>query len=904
MNMVQVLLVEDNPDHARLIERMLGQARVDAFELTPVRRLSEGLAQLEGREVDVILLDLSLPDSQGLDTFVEMEARASQVPIVVLTGFEDEELAIEAARKGAQDYLVKNQVDSNTLARAIRYAIERKRAEEEIRRLYQASQEKSARLAALNAISAAAVSSLELDVVLQQTLEMSCQALDAADGSILLRDPDTQDLFFAVTLSDTLGDLKGHRLETGQGIAGWVAQRQQAIYVNDAQNDPRWYPGADTATGFETRSLMAAPLKHQGKVTGVLELVNKRQGAFGQEDLDLLEAVAGIVATALENARLFTATRSYADRLAQLHQFGLALSASLDASEVIHVALNQCQDIFRANQVLLLQADPETDDVYSVHALVDAASVDVSVQLQPGQGVTGWVMENRQPVLVQDVQDDPRYVPLLDQHLDHPIRSVIVAPLLVRDQVIGALEIASVKPGVYSRDELNTLQTAVSTLSVALENARLYQETSRRLAETRTLQKVILAATSTLDFDQVLDRAVQTIHRILDVERLSFVLPDGSGEHLVVHPSILGFESLSLDKERVVCPLDGSLCGQVYTRGEAMLLDGLAPVPYHCQLGEGAGSGSKLAVPVKSGERVIAILNAQSSRPAAFNQDDLRTFQAIAAHLGVVMENARLYEAEREQRKLLEQSQAQLVQSEKLAATGRLAASLAHEINNPLQAIHNGLQLMLNFPLDPDEQLEYVNMANEEVERLIDMVDRILNFARCPQQQMKPANLNDIVKRVLRLVDKYLQHSRIRLHRDLSPNLPLIAATPSELGQVFLNLIINAVEAMDKTGTLRISSHSDKNGRLSVVFADTGPGIPPEHLDRIFEPFFSTKAQGTGLGLSVSYNIVKRHQGEITVQSEPGQGATFTVWLPRLEQADENSPEQIDALTQLAGGEG
>jgi len=294
------------------------------------------------------------------------------------------------------------------------------------------------------------------------------------------------------------------------------------------------------------------------------------------------------------------------------------------------------------------------------------------------------------------------------------------------------------------------------------------------------------------------------------------------------------------------------------------------------------GLRSELAVPVQVGDRVVAVLNAGSSRPAAFGEDDLRTLQAIAAQLGVVMENAQLYEAEREQRRLVERSQVQLVQSERLAATGRLAASLAHEINNPLQAIHNSLQLMLTFPLEAEEQREYLQMADEEVERLIGMVTRILEFARRPQREMQPTNLNEVIEKVLTLTSKYLQHRHVVLRQDLLPDAPAVLAIPDELGQVFLNLVLNAVDAMPEGGTLSISSRLTEDGCLAVAFSDTGHGIPPEHLDRIFEPFFSTKEEGTGLGLTVSYDVVKRHGGKITVQSVMGEGTTFTVWLPAL----------------------
>lgn len=250
----------------------------------------------------------------------------------------------------------------------------------------------------------------------------------------------------------------------------------------------------------------------------------------------------------------------------------------------------------------------------------------------------------------------------------------------------------------------------------------------------------------------------------------------------------------------------------------------------------------------------------------------------------IAIENARLFEAEREQRRQVEQSQAQLVRSEKLAATGRLAASLAHEINNPLQIIHNSLQLLLTLPFGPDKQQEYLQIANEEVKRLMDIVTRILDSARTSRQKRQATDINDAVEKALALTAKYLQHNQITLQQDLMPDLPPVAAAPDELGQVFLNLVLNAVDAMPHGGVLHVSSRLSDDGHLAVAFTDNGRGIPPEHLGHIFEPFFSTKEGGTGLGLSISYDVVERHKGDLVVESVPGEGATFTVWLPVMDR--------------------
>jgi signal transduction histidine kinase len=584
----------------------------------------------------------------------------------------------------------------------------------------------------------------------------------------------------------------------------------------------------------------------------------------------------------IEAYRDVTVERRLEERLAGVHVLGRELVLSRDERQIAQVAVDAAMLLSRSPVCALWLVDEE--GVLTRWAHTHGAHVVEldTLPLDDAEGIVPAAARSGEPIYVPDVQEDSRYR-AVDKGSE--IRSVLCVPLKVKDRVLGVMNAESDHLDAFDEVDQRLFATLVDYTALALENARLYQEITRRLTETHTLQEVTRASASTLDFDEVLSRALQTIHRMLDIDALAFVLPDESRERLVVHPSFIVHEQPLLDEDPTI-PLEGSVTGFVYTTGEPVLIPDISKDARYFECLPGVHS--EMAVPVKVDGDVVAVLNAEDSRPAAFDEDDLHLFEAIAAQLGIVMENAHLYEAEREQRRLLEQSQAQLVQSEKLAATGRLTASLAHEINNPLQAIHNSLQIMISFPLEPEEQQEYLHMAGEDVERLIDMVGRMLDFARKPKREKKPTDVNAIVEKTLKLSNKYLQHSNVVLKKALSPDLPVALATPGELQQVFLNLVLNAVDAMPEGGTLCVSSSLSDEGRLAVAFSDTGQGVPVEHRDRIFEPFFSTKEEGTGLGLSVSYNVVKRHGGKITVQSELGEGATFTVRLPAIGAGDES----------------
>jgi two-component system NtrC family sensor kinase len=288
---------------------------------------------------------------------------------------------------------------------------------------------------------------------------------------------------------------------------------------------------------------------------------------------------------------------------------------------------------------------------------------------------------------------------------------------------------------------------------------------------------------------------------------------------------------------------------------------------------------SQLAVPLLAGERVSGVLVLESSRPAAFGAEDERLMTIVARQLANALRSASLYADVQARMAELRQAQDQLVQSEKFAAIGRLTASIAHEVNNPLQSIHNCLRLAAEARLTSERRGEYLAMAEAELLRLMDIVRRMLEFYRPAAAERLPASVDALLEDVLALAGKQLRDAGVVLHRGGAGQLPPVRVVANHMRQVFLNLILNAVEAMPQGGTLEIDTSADASA-VSVRFKDSGNGLDPAALPQIFEPFYTTKAQGTGLGLSISYGIVAAHGGRIDVESQPGHGAAFTVHLP------------------------
>ena len=421
----------------------------------------------------------------------------------------------------------------------------------------------------------------------------------------------------------------------------------------------------------------------------------------------------------------------------------------------------------------------------------------------------------------------------------------------------------------------------VARVKAMLRVRAMEQELLQHTRELAALNEINKAITSSLDLDQILSQTMHGILGILHVEAGSLLLLNEDNNLLEFKKILSGSQERMVDFK---LKHGEGIAGYVVQKGEPVLtLDAQNDQRFYSRIDEAIGfvTRSILCVPLKVKDRIIGAIEVINKLDGQFDKNDLWLLNYMAGSVAIALENARLYTELSDFARELEKSQAQLVQAERLAAMGRLAASIAHEINNPLQAIHNCLHLTLRKPLDEEKKTRYLSMAQEEVERLITILQRMLEFYRPSKEGMAPTDVYVIIENVLALSSKRLQRGKITVTKKLTPDLPTIHAVSDQLKQVFLNIVINAIEAMPQGGELCIETKLSEDGdELSVAFTDTGVGLSEKEQENIFEPFFTTKAMGTGLGLSVSYGIIERHGGRIKIQSEPGKGATFTVCLP------------------------
>jgi len=323
------------------------------------------------------------------------------------------------------------------------------------------------------------------------------------------------------------------------------------------------------------------------------------------------------------------------------------------------------------------------------------------------------------------------------------------------------------------------------------------------------------------------------------------------------------------------------LISRVDADGDPIVINATGPGEENTQaLLSTLGLGTAILIPVARSNLHSVLFAARDigmERP--FRGADLEMFFVLARQAVVAMENASLYADLRNYVRRVEDSQQALLRAEKMAAAGRLTASIAHEVNNPLQSVQNCLHLASREDMPADKRKEYFGLAQKELDRLMKTMQRMLDFYRPGAARIEKVDVLELLQHVLSLTSQQLGQRHIEVQTDLPELLPEIYAVSSQIQQIFFNLILNSLDAMSAGGTLMIRARELENG-VEITFQDTGPGIPENRRNNIFEPFFSTKEGGTGLGLTVSYNIVTAHGGTLDLVNGSEPGACFRIFLP------------------------
>ena len=443
-----------------------------------------------------------------------------------------------------------------------------------------------------------------------------------------------------------------------------------------------------------------------------------------------------------------------------------------------------------------------------------------------GEGIMGKTARFARPYLVHNLTDSADYIPGIDA-----ARSELAVPLIARGRVIGVFNVESPRPEAFTAEDSDTLSILAGQAAIAIDNAHLYRDlcrTSREKDNLHHLNEQILSSISI---------GLYTIDRRMRITSWNHSMARMSGigaARALGRPLLELFPSL--EEEGIADRLR-----RVLSDGE----------PQNLRLLHRGRAGDK-----RLQKRCLAPLKENGGTEGVV----------------VVVEDITEFE----------QLLAQTIQSEKLAEVGRMSAGIAHEINNPLAIISSACSIMLDAPDPlPRQQEELLERIASEVDRLKELTEELLSYSGTPEGKRTPTRLQQTLHDVLKLLGYELNKKQIGLSENLT-DLPPLLVERNKFKQVFLNLILNAIQAMEPHGRLEVSSEQGPDKEVRIHISDSGPGIPDRLKDQVFEPFFSDRrdGSGTGLGLYLCRKIIVDHGGQLTVSDAPGQGSCFTITLP------------------------
>jgi two-component system sensor histidine kinase HydH len=499
--------------------------------------------------------------------------------------------------------------------------------------------------------------------------------------------------------------------------------------------------------------------------------------------------------------------------------------------------------------------------------------------LNLGEGVVGHVALRNRPMAILDVLKEPLYK---EKELakKEGLVSMLSVPMCIKNRVIGVINCYTSYPHSFSKMEEEMLTTVANQAAICIENSGLME---------------------TLDIDEILRLVLEGVMKNIGFDRARLYLVNEKKDVLECKMAV------GLDEDRikdVVLPLDPQdsvVARSILEKRPFIIPDAIHDSRVNPILKKRFNLHSLVVIPLVVKEKAMGAIAADHAEPGKnVTREALESMMTFAQQAGLAIQNASMYQelkvfSQQMEEKIqktsadLRRTEAQLIRSEKLAALGQLAAGIAHEIRNPLTSINILIHsLTVNLPPETAHR-EDLKVIEEEIQRINEIVEQFLRFARPAPPLFKETEIATVFDEILQLLKPQFERHRVSLNRDFS-SLPPITLDTEQMKQVVLNLLLNAVQAMPKGGRLDLGARVLEDNRwMKLSIRDSGIGIPPEDLKKLFDPFFSTKEGGLGLGLSIAHRIIDQHHGKIEVESLPGEGTAFHLWLPLNPQKEKNA---------------
>ena len=560
-------------------------------------------------------------------------------------------------------------------------------------------------------------------------------------------------------------------------------------------------------------------------------------------------------------------------RLSLLNEVNNVIHSTLDQQQALNLILCEAVRVTRASSGSAVLINP-TDGLLEIQASKGLPATAKQLKLRVGEGITGWVARTGQPARVSDVRADPRYVTV-----NSKVRSELAVPLEIEGEVRGVLNVDSGRLDAFTVADQELLEALSVQAAKVIHTTWLYEQLRLKARLFESLVNVGQTINSTLNLDDALQVITREGCQLMTAKMCSLLLLDETREWLDLKASF-GAGKAYLQKPRL--SVGESLVGMVVRRKKPVQVENVQTSGRYqnVEVARREGLVSLLSVPLIFAGEAIGTLSVYTGERHSFSNEEIRILSALAQLSAIAIEKARLYER-------IVDVEEQLRQNEKLSALGLLAAEVAHEIRNPLTVMKMLYHSMdLKFAAG-DPRARDAAIMGEKMDLLNRIVEKILDFARSTEPKLSLVNVNELLDDLGLLTRHKLKNQNIQLVRHLAASLPSVMADATQLEQAFLNLMLNAMQAMPQGGRLTLTTRAvlatagGKPAQVVIDFKDTGEGMSEAQRKRAFTSLLnSTKSKGTGLGLAIVSRVIETHRGQVKIKSRPGHGTTMSIILP------------------------
>ncbi len=657
---------------------------------------------------------------------------------------------------------------------------------------------------------------------------------------------------------------------------------------------------------LKAKASVTFPLETGGRWIGAVNILYEQPTEFDEETIQRIKALTAQASVAVETIRSVELIQQHSKETEALYHIATSLNAVTSYEGILDILRNQTPLGEKATNISFnIYNRPWTEE----NDPPEWVEVKVRWSKLPSKALqerypfkefkASHLLFSTKPVVITDVQHDPR----LDEKTRHLYAEVFQAkstaffPVTVAGQRIGYVNAIYGERREFTEDELRLLETATAQAAVALQNLQRY-ETAQRYAEELEIASITASeiAASSKEMKKLLTTAVELIRERFGFYHASVFLMDESGEYAVVRASTGEAGKEMLKRGHRLRVGSASTVGQAAARREPVIINDTAESKIHHPNPLLPETRAEAALPLIAGERLIGVLDVQSTKRGAFTRESTRMLSLLATQLAIALENAQTYELER-------QALEELKRADELKS--QFLANMSHELRTPLNSIIGFSRVILKGIDGPinDMQREDLTSIYNAGQHLLGLINDILDLSKIEAGKMELAfeevDIGDLINSVMSTAVGLVKDKPIKLIKEIEPDLPLIQADPIRVRQILLNLISNAAKFTEE-GHIKVFARKQQgpHGYEEVLIGveDTGPGIAQEDLQKLFKPFsqvdasLTRKTGGSGLGLSISRNLVEMHGGRIWVESELGKGSTFYFTLPIIHSTEEQTP--------------